>query len=116
MAQPPPGPSTTAALGGADLLPDDGDLPIDNNWVENRIRPIALGRQNWLFAGSFVRANGLGRDDPHPIGQAQRLDPLRLPSRCAGAAADAAGQQIGELPAATTGGGATQPDATSLVS
>jgi transposase len=31
---------------------DDGDLPIDNNWVENRIRPIALGRQNWLFAGS----------------------------------------------------------------
>jgi len=31
----------------------DGDLPIDNNWVENRIRPIALGRQNWLFAGSL---------------------------------------------------------------
>ncbi len=23
-----------------------------NNWVENRIRPIALGRSNWLFAGS----------------------------------------------------------------
>jgi transposase len=32
---------------------DDGDVPIDNNWVENRIRPIALGRQNWLFAGSL---------------------------------------------------------------
>jgi len=32
---------------------DDGDLPIDNNWVENQIRPIALGRQNWLFAGSL---------------------------------------------------------------
>ncbi len=32
---------------------DDGDLPIDNNWVENRIRPTALGRQNWLFAGSL---------------------------------------------------------------
>jgi transposase len=31
---------------------DDGDLPIDNNWLENRIRPIALGRNNWLFAGS----------------------------------------------------------------
>jgi len=31
---------------------DDGNLPIDNNWVENRIRPIALGRSNWLFAGS----------------------------------------------------------------
>ena len=32
---------------------DDGDLPIDNSWVENRILPIALGRQNWLFAGSL---------------------------------------------------------------
>ena len=32
---------------------DDGELPVDNNWVENRIRPIALGRQNWLFAGSL---------------------------------------------------------------
>jgi transposase len=32
---------------------DDGDLPIDNNWLENRIRPVALGRSNWLFAGSL---------------------------------------------------------------
>jgi len=32
---------------------DDGDLPISNNWVENHIRPIALGRANWLFAGSL---------------------------------------------------------------
>jgi len=32
---------------------DDGDLPIDNNWVENQIRPIAIGRNNWLFAGSL---------------------------------------------------------------
>ncbi len=31
---------------------DDGDLPIDNNWLENRIRPIAIGRSNWLFVGS----------------------------------------------------------------
>jgi len=28
-------------------------LPIDNNRVENRRRPVALGRQNWLFAGSL---------------------------------------------------------------
>lgn len=28
-------------------------LPISNNWVENQIRPIALGRANWLFAGSL---------------------------------------------------------------
>ena len=25
---------------------DDGNLPIDNDRVENRIRPIALGRQD----------------------------------------------------------------------
>ena len=31
---------------------DDGELPIDNNWLENRIRPVALGRASWLFAGS----------------------------------------------------------------
>lgn len=31
----------------------DGRIPIDNNWVENQIRPIALGRSNWLFAGSL---------------------------------------------------------------
>jgi transposase len=31
---------------------DDGSLPIDKNWVENRIRPIALCRSNSLFAGS----------------------------------------------------------------
>lgn len=29
-----------------------GNLPIDNNPVENAIRPIALGKKNWLFAGS----------------------------------------------------------------
>ena len=32
---------------------DDGDLPADNNWVENQIRPIAIGRNKWLFAGSL---------------------------------------------------------------
>lgn len=31
---------------------DDGRYPIDNNPIENAIRPIALGRKNWLFAGS----------------------------------------------------------------
>lgn len=29
-----------------------GHRPIDNNPVENCIRPIALGKKNWLFAGS----------------------------------------------------------------
>ena len=30
----------------------DGDLSPDNNAAENAIRPIVLGRKNWLFAGS----------------------------------------------------------------
>jgi transposase len=32
---------------------DNGDLAADNNRIENLIRPIALGRKNWLFAGSL---------------------------------------------------------------
>ena len=32
---------------------DDPQVPIDNNWCENQIRPIAIGRNNWLFAGSL---------------------------------------------------------------
>lgn len=31
---------------------EDGALPIDNNPVENAIRPICLGKKNWLFTGS----------------------------------------------------------------
>jgi hypothetical protein len=31
---------------------DNAQLPIDNNKIENAIRPIANGRKNWLFAGS----------------------------------------------------------------
>lgn len=34
----------------------DGLLEIDNNWVENAIRPVALGRKNYLFAGSHQAA------------------------------------------------------------
>jgi hypothetical protein len=31
---------------------EDGRLRPDNNPAENAIRPLALGRKNWLFAGS----------------------------------------------------------------
>ena len=30
----------------------DAHLQIDNNLVENTIRPVAIGRKNYLFAGS----------------------------------------------------------------
>ena len=35
---------------------DDGRLEIDNNLTENAIRPVALGRKNYLFAGSHSAA------------------------------------------------------------
>jgi hypothetical protein len=30
----------------------DGQIEIDNNWCEGAIRPLALGRKNWLHVGS----------------------------------------------------------------
>jgi len=38
------------------LFTSDGQLEIDNNKIENEIRPIALGRKNYLFAGSHESA------------------------------------------------------------
>ena len=35
---------------------DDGEVEIDTNLVENRVRPIAIGRKNYLFAGSHEAA------------------------------------------------------------
>ena len=37
----------------------DGQVPIDNNWIVNQIRPIALGRKNWLLeAAPKIRTAG----------------------------------------------------------
>lgn len=38
--------------GAFTLFLDDGRVAIDNNSAERAIRPVALGRRNWLFAGS----------------------------------------------------------------
>ena len=35
---------------------DDGRIEIDNNLIENAIRPLALGRKNYLFAGNHDAA------------------------------------------------------------
>jgi len=43
------------ALNGWEALcryTEDGDLSIDNNAAERALRPIAVGRKNWLFFGS----------------------------------------------------------------
>jgi transposase len=34
-----------------------GEVPISNIWIENQIRPFALGRRNWLFSGTPESAN-----------------------------------------------------------
>jgi transposase len=36
---------------------EDGRFQIDNNLIENSIRPVALGRKNYLFAGSHEAAH-----------------------------------------------------------
>ena len=52
---------------------DDGAVPIDNNHIEQQIRPWALGRKNWLFAGSLRSGKRASRaDGPDPVGEAQR--------------------------------------------
>ena len=33
-----------------------GDVEIDNNHIENAIRPFAVGRRSWLFSGSVAGA------------------------------------------------------------
>ena len=87
---------------------DNGQLPVDNNWVENQMRPVALGRKNWLFAGSLrageraaavmslIQSAKLNGHDPHaylkdvmdklPTWPNSRIDEL-LPHRWQPAAA-----------------------------
>jgi hypothetical protein len=36
---------------GLEVYLEDGRIEIDNNLVENAIRPTALGKKNWLFIG-----------------------------------------------------------------
>jgi transposase len=41
---------------GLSAYAQHGQIEIDNNWVENAIRPLAIGRKNYLFAGSHTAA------------------------------------------------------------
>jgi transposase len=68
---------------------DDGALEIDNNLIENAIRPSALGKKNWLFIGhpeagerSAVIYTLLGSCRRHGINPFDYLKDLftRLPS------------------------------------
>jgi transposase len=87
----------------------DGRLEADNNIAENAMRKIALGRRNYLFAGSdrggeraasiytlvvTARLNGLNPEaylknilsriaDGHPINRIDELMPWRMTSATA---------------------------------
>lgn len=52
---------------------DDGDAPIDNNWVENQIRPWAIGRSKLAVRRFATQRPARGRHhEPDPVGAAQR--------------------------------------------
>ena len=40
---------------------EDGALPLDNNRCERAIRPVVMGRSNWLFAGSVAAGERAAR-------------------------------------------------------
>ena len=43
------------------LFLEDGRVAIDNNVAERALRPIGIGRKNWLFAGADTGAETLAR-------------------------------------------------------
>ena len=47
---------TLARWDKLNVYTQDGNLRIDNNLVENSIRPVAIGRKNYLFAGNHEAA------------------------------------------------------------
>ena len=62
---------------------EDGRIEIDNNLVENSIRPTAIGKKNWLFIGAetagataailytiIESARGRGHDPCHYLREA----------------------------------------------
>jgi hypothetical protein len=79
---------TKGAIGGAlhyavNQLPlvepffEDGRIHLDNNAIENKIRPLALGRKNFLFAVNPYAwmTDTLNRIGNHPINKLSELLP-----------------------------------------
>ena len=68
-------------------------VPISNNWVENHIRPLALGRSNWLFAGSLrAGKRAAAIMSPAAPGADQQARAVCAPQERVGPAANTPGQ------------------------
>jgi hypothetical protein len=52
---------------------DDGRIEIDNNAAERALRPVALGRKNYLFAGSDTGGERVAAKDHRHHGATGRL-------------------------------------------
>jgi len=63
---------------------DNAQLPIDNNWIENQIRPIAIGRNN--ATSSLMRTRLRRRAIPSSIEAPPASLPLRMITAIAGTA------------------------------
>ena len=50
---------------------EHGQTRLDNNLIENAIRPSAIGKKNWLFVGH-----------PDAVGKPGRVRRGRVPSGC----------------------------------
>ena len=47
--------------GGLEVFLSDPDVPIDTNGLERVLRPIPMGRKNWLFCWTELGAEYLGK-------------------------------------------------------
>ena len=73
---------------------DDRNVPIDNNAVENSIRPLAVGRNKLVVRGIAAGRRARRRDaQPDRIGQTQRARSVGLSQGCVRAPAHAQEQR-----------------------
>ena len=49
----------TTSLDNGFLELDNGFLELDNNTAERAMKPVAIGRKNWMFAGSQRGGNSM---------------------------------------------------------
>ncbi len=59
------------------LYLNNGETEIDNNWIENMIRPFALGRKNWLFSDTEHGADASA--NIYTIVQNAKINGLNVP-------------------------------------